>query len=103
METYMILRRSGWSTRAEFDAAVVRSRSVCDEQIPENVRWLRSYILEEHWGRIGSVCFYEGPSPEALRRHARLADLPIDEIVAVSDAVIDRPDSERATVREEMS
>jgi hypothetical protein len=94
METYLILRRSGWGSREEFEAASARSRSVCRDQLADDVRWVRSYLLDEPWARTGSVCIYEAPSPEALRRHARLADLPFDEIVAVTDTVIDRPDPE---------
>jgi hypothetical protein len=38
------------------------------------------------------VCIYEASSPEAIRRHASAADLPVDEIIAVADTVIIRPD-----------
>jgi hypothetical protein len=92
METYLILRRSGWATEADFEEAAARSRAVCDEQLTEDVRWVRSYVLDEPWARTGAICVYEAPSPEAIRRHARLADLPVDEIVAVTGTVIERPD-----------
>jgi hypothetical protein len=42
------------------------------------------------------VCIYQATSPEALRRHAELADLPADDIVRVADTVIVRPDPEPA-------
>jgi hypothetical protein len=32
------------------------------------------------------------PSPEAIRKHASLADLPVDEIIPVADTVIVRDD-----------
>jgi Nickel responsive protein SCO4226-like len=97
METYLILRRSGWETPAAFEQAADRSRAVCDQQLSEDVRWLRSYLLDEQWARIGSICVYEAPSPEAIRRHARLADLPVDEIVLVAGTVIERADPERVS------
>jgi hypothetical protein len=56
------------------------------------VRWIRSYVLEEGGGSVGTVCIYQATSPEAIRRHASLADLPVDEIVAVADTVLVRPD-----------
>lgn len=94
METYVILRRSGWSSPAELEEAAARSRRVGDEQMPDEVRWLRSYVLEEGGGRVGTVCVYQATTPEAVRRHARLADLPVDEIVAVAGTVVVRPDPE---------
>ena len=65
--------------------------------MPDEVRWLRSYVLEEGGGSVGTVCVYQATSPEAIRRHAKLADLPVDEIVAVADAVVVRPDPAPAT------
>jgi Nickel responsive protein SCO4226-like len=43
---------------------------------------------------VGTVCIYQATSPEAIRRHASLADLPVDEIIAVADTVLVRPDPE---------
>ena len=60
----------------------------------EDVRWIRSYVLEEQGGSVGTVCIYEATSPEAIRKHASLADLPVDEIIPVADTVIARPDPE---------
>ena len=95
MNTYVILRRSGWRSAEELGEAAERSRKVGDEEMPEEVRWIRSYVLKEGGGTVGTVCIYQATSPEAIRRHASLADLPIDEIVAVADTVIVRPDPDR--------
>ena len=92
MNTYVILRRSGWRSAEELGEAAERSRKVGDEEMPDEVRWIRSYVLEEGGGSVGTVCIYQATSPEALRRHASLADLPVDEIVAVTDTVVVRPD-----------
>jgi hypothetical protein len=94
MNTYVIFRRRGWRSPAELEAAAVRSTAVGDEQMPDDVRWLRSYVLDEGAGSVGTVCVYQATSPEAIRRHASLADLPVDEIVAVADTVVVRPDPE---------
>jgi hypothetical protein len=64
--------------------------------MPDEVRWIRSYVLEEGGGSVGTVCIYEATSPEALRKHASLADLPIDEVIPVVDTVLVRPDPEPA-------
>ena len=60
--------------------------------MPDDIRWIRSYVLEEGGGSVGTVCIYEASSPEAIRKHAQLADLPVDEIIAVADTVVVRPD-----------
>ena len=98
MNLYVILRRSGRASGAELEAAAARSTKVGNEDMPEDVRWIRSYVLDEGGGTVGTVCIYEATSPEALRRHAELADLPVDEIIAVADTVIVRPDPEPAAV-----
>ena len=97
MDLYVILRRSGWRSPEELGEAAVRSKSVADEQMPDDVRWIRSYVLEEGGGSVGTVCIYEASSPEAIRKHASLADLPVDEIIAVADTVLVRPDPQPAT------
>lgn len=92
MELYAIMRRSGWPTAPDLEAAAARSTKVGDEDMPEDIRWIRSYVLAEPDGTLGTVCIYEASSPEAIRKHAASADLPADEIVPVADTVIVRPD-----------
>jgi len=62
----------------------------------DDIRWIRSYVLDEGDGRVGTVCVYEASSPEAIREHAQRADLPVDEIIPVVDTVLVRPDPEPA-------
>jgi hypothetical protein len=96
MKLYAILRRQGWRSPAELEEAAARSLRVANEDMPDEVRWIRSYVLEEGAGAVGTVCLYEASSPEAIRRHAALSDLPVDEIIAVADTVVVRPDPEPA-------
>ena len=96
MKLYAILRRSGWHSGDELAEAAARSTRVGNEDMPDDVRWIRSYVLDEGDGSVGTVCIYEATSPEALRRHASLADLPVDEIIAVADTVVVRPDPQPA-------
>jgi Protein of unknown function (DUF4242) len=97
MELYAILRRSGWSSAGELEQAAARSTKVGDEQMADDVRWIRSYVLDEGGGSVGTVCIYEATSPEAIRTHASLADLPADEIIRIADTVVVRPDPQPAT------
>jgi len=91
VETYVILRRGGWRTPEELKAAAARSTEEGD-RLSDDVRWIRSYVLAEPSGELGTVCVYQASSPEAIRTHAYRAGLPVDEIVAVADTVIVRPD-----------
>jgi thiamine biosynthesis protein ThiC len=92
MDTYVILRRSGWKSPAELEEAAGRSGKVGDEEMSSDIRWIRSYVLEEDGGSVGTVCIYQASSPEAIREHASRADLPVDEIIRVADTVLVRPD-----------
>ena len=96
MDTYVILRRSGWKSPEELQAAAARSSQVGDEEMSDDIRWIRSYVLEEGGEAVGTVCIYQASSPEAIREHAQRADLPADEIISVADTVIVRPDPEAA-------
>ena len=96
MDTYVILRRNGWSSPQELEEAAARSRDVGDNEMADDVRWIRSYVLEEGGSEVGTVCIYQATSPEAVREHAKRADLPADEVVRVMDTVVIRPDPEPA-------
>ena len=91
METYVIMRRCAWRTPDELRAAAARSSEEGDKT-PDDIRWLRSYVLAETSGELGTVCIYQASSPEAIRSHGYRAGLPVDEIVAVADTVVVRPD-----------
>jgi hypothetical protein len=91
METYVILRRGGWKTGPDLEAAAARSTEEGD-RMADDIRWIRSYVLAEPTGELGTVCIYQASSPEAIRKHAQGAYLPVDEIIQVADTVIVRPD-----------
>jgi thiamine biosynthesis protein ThiC len=92
MNTYVILRRSGWRSPEELQTAAARSKQVGDEEMSDDIRWIRSYVLQEGGATVGTVCIYQASSPEAIRDHASRAGLPVDEIIPVADTVIVRPD-----------
>jgi len=96
MDTYVILRRSGWRSGDDLEQAAERSRQVGDEQMSDDVRWIRSYVLKEGDSAVGTVCIYQATSPAAIHEHATRADLPVDEVIPVVDTVVVRPDPEPA-------
>lgn len=96
MQTYVILRRNGWSAANELETAAARSKQVGDDEMADDIRWIRSYVIDEGSGVLGTVCIYQSTSPEAIRDHAQRAGLPADEIFPVADTVIVRPDPEPA-------
>jgi hypothetical protein len=91
MNTYVILRRGGWRSPEDLQAAAARSTAEGDK-VPDDIRWIRSYVMAEPEGGLGTVCVYQASSEEAIRRHADAADLPVTEIVEVADTVIVRED-----------
>jgi len=97
MQLYAIIRRDGFTDGPDREQAAARSTTVAEEQMPSDIRWIRSYVLGESSGRLGTLCIYQASSPEAIREHARCAALPVDEIVAIADTVVVRPDPAPAT------
>jgi uncharacterized protein DUF4242 len=95
MDTYVILRRSGWKSPEDLQQAADRSLAE-GEKMPDDIRWIRSYVLQEEGGSVGTVCIYQASSPEAIRKHGGIADLPVDEIIKVADTVKIREDPEPA-------
>jgi hypothetical protein len=96
MQTYVILRRDGWQSSDELERTARRSARIGDEEMSDQVRWIRSYVVKGESGRLGTVCVYQGSSPEAIREHARRVGMPADEVIPVADTAIIRPDPEGA-------
>ena len=92
MNQYAILRRNGWKTPDDLHAAAGRSTKVGDGEMSNDIRWIRSYVLQEPDGTLGTVCIYEASSPEAIQKHAKRADLACSEIRPIADTVVVRPD-----------
>ncbi|MDX6555686.1 MAG: hypothetical protein QOD86_1881 [Miltoncostaeaceae bacterium] len=92
MNMYAIMRRHGWKTPTDLQLAAARSGRVGNEEMPDQVRWIRSYVVAEEDGTLGTICIYEATDPEAIRDHAARAFLPSDEILPVADTVVVRPD-----------
>ena len=98
MNLHATSRRCGWKSAEELTEAAGRSAKVGDEEMSDDVRWIRSYVLDEGGSTVGTVCIYQATSPEATREHACRAILPVDEIIPIADTVVVRPDPEPAQV-----
>jgi hypothetical protein len=91
MQLYAIRRRNGWKDGPALEAAAAKSTAE-GETMANDVRWIRSYVLAEEDGSLGTVCIYEASSPEKIREHAARVGMPADEVSAVGDTVVVRPD-----------
>jgi hypothetical protein len=94
MQTYAIMRRRGWAARQALDEAGERSNHVREGEMAGQMRWVRSYFFCEEDGTLGTICIYEADGPDAIREHARRADLPADEVLPISETIVVRPDPE---------
>ena len=92
MNLYVIRRPSGWGTTEQLQAAAAISKQVGDEEMPEDIRWIRSYVVRELDGSLGTICIYEASSPEKIREHASRSEMHATEIYEVADTVVIRPD-----------
>jgi hypothetical protein len=90
MDLYAIFRRNGWDP-SEVEAADARSNAEA-AKLDGVIRKIRSYVLQEPSGKLGTICLYEAVSPEALMDHANAADLPCDEVVRVIAIDVKNPD-----------
>ncbi len=87
---YVILRRGGWPSPEALRTSA--KRSLAEAERVGDVSWVRSYILAEPDGRIGTVCIYRAGGPDAIRDHASRAEIPVDEIIEIADLVVLQPD-----------
>jgi hypothetical protein len=58
----------------------------------DDIRWIRSYVVQESDGGFGTICIYQASSPEKIREHAARVGMPADEINEVVETVFVRPD-----------
>jgi hypothetical protein len=92
MKTYVIRREKAWQSGEELEATAGRSKQVAESDFPDEIRWIRSYVIDEPGGTLGTVCIYQASGPEAVRDHAGRVGMPADEILEVADTVVIRPD-----------
>ena len=92
MNTYAIRRKHAWQSAEELDAVAERSKQVADDDFPDDISWIRSYVIAETDGTLGSICIYQASNPESVRSHAHRVGMPADEILDVVTTVVIRQD-----------
>jgi len=97
MDLYVIRRSSAWANTGELEAAGAKSARIGNEEMADRVRWIRSYVVKEADGRLGSFCIYEARDPESIREHARRVGMPGDQIFPVVTTLIVRTDPASAS------
>ena len=91
MKLYAIRRRDFWGTPEALQETAARSAQV-GEEMADDIRWIRTYVVQEESGKLGTLCIYEGSSAEKVREQAERTGMPADEVVEIADTVIIRPD-----------
>jgi sporulation protein YlmC with PRC-barrel domain len=97
MNTYVIRRERAWESPEELGETAERSKQVAADDFPDDIAWIRSYVIKEEGGTLGTVCIYQATSIDKVREHAKRVDMPADEVLEVADTVIIRPDPQPQT------
>lgn len=92
MQLFVIRRPGAWADMQALEAAGATSARIGDEEMPDRVRWIRSYVVTEADGRIGTFCIYEARDGDSIRDHARRVGMPGEEFYPVAATVVVRPD-----------
>ena len=99
MNTYAIRRKRAWASPEEVEAIAARSKAVADSDFPEEIRWIRSYVIAEEDGTLGSICIYQAADDDVIRRHAERVGMPADDFFDIADLVVIRPDPTKEPMR----
>jgi Nickel responsive protein SCO4226-like len=84
MSKYVIERTmpgAGQLSTAELSAASMVSNEALATLSPR-VKWQQSYVTDDK-----IFCVYIADDPEAIREHARLADLPVDGVHQIGSVI----------------
>jgi sporulation protein YlmC with PRC-barrel domain len=96
MNTYVIRREKAWPSAEDLGKTAERSKQVAADEFPDDIAWIRSYVIKEDGGTLGTICIYQASSVDKVKEHAKRVDMPADEVLEVADTVIIRPDPEPA-------
>jgi Nickel responsive protein SCO4226-like len=96
MDLYVVRRPSAWANLQALESAGAKSAKIGNEEMPDRVRWIRSYVVEEPNGSLGTFCIYEARDADSIREHARRVGMPGDQISPVVATVVIRDDPAEA-------
>ena len=91
MTLYLVPRTRAWLSEEEVAAATDCVPAVNDA-LRDDIRWIRSYVVQEDDGTFSAYCVYEASSPDVLRHHADALRLPTDAIKPVTKTIVAAPD-----------
>lgn len=92
MKLYAIRRPSAWRDAQELEFAAAKSAQVGNEEMPDRVRWIRTYVINESDGRLGTICIYQGRDLDSIREHARRVGIPGDDVSQIAKTIVIRED-----------
>lgn len=92
MKTFVIRRRNAWKNAQELEATAGVSLRIGNDDMADKVRWIRSYVVNEADGTLGTVCVYQAVNEQAILEHARRVGMPANEITLVAKTVVIRED-----------
>ena len=81
-----------------FDRSGVEGSRQHSDVAPRAAR-IRTHVVADRCGRLGTICICEATDEAALREHARRIGNPGDEIEVLTDTVVVRPDPEKTGVK----
>ena len=77
--------------------AGAKSSKVGNDEMPDRVRWIRSDVIKEPDGRIGTVCIYQAKDTKSVREHAWRVGMPADQIFPILNTIVIRKDPAEAS------
>lgn len=92
MKLYAIRRPNAWANPQELEFAAAKSAKIGNDAMADQVRWIRSYVVEELDGKLGTICIYQASDPDSIREHARRVGMPGDDILPIVNTVVVRTD-----------
>ena len=88
MPVFVIERQ--WAEQLEANAEAADGINRVNDE--EGVRWLYSFLSAD---RRKTYCLYEAPSPDAIRRAAARAGIPVDAVTEMVERLLPDGTSER--------
>ncbi|HEV8660550.1 MAG TPA: DUF4242 domain-containing protein [Thermoanaerobaculia bacterium] len=82
MPRYLVTRTLPPLTQEQLTEVGKKVIAACDEV--GGMQWVRSHITSD--GKH-SFCEFVAPSADACRRHAKIAGLPVDEVISVGEEI----------------